>query len=206
MQPVFVPTLVPKGTLKSMAKRMHKHPSGQHLTLAQCQEVLARTFGHASWHALQSYQRPDRSGDLLRDPQQRTVFYAILLYTLEAGIPLQGSVKLMKTAAQRLERWDWNDLTQALGQDLQAGMDAAEALSRRVEPFSSVEAFLLKQGNKGNGLISALQETKALSEQEVKNRQDHIEHVHNQLQNASTNLQLQRLSAKTTRGLLGGVA
>lgn len=167
MTAVFDPTLVPKGTLKTMAKRMHKHPDGQHLTLAQCQELLAQTFGHTSWHALQHFQRPDRSGHLLAHAPQRSLFYATLLQFLEAGVGVTEGLALVKTAAQRLERWEWADLAQRMMDDWEAGKDTGEALSMRVLPYSSMEAFLLKQSSRSEGLIAALRETKALSDQSL---------------------------------------
>jgi len=169
----FDPTLVPKGTLKAMAKRMHKHPDGQHLTLAQCQEVLARTFGHASWHALQAYKRPDRSQQLLSDPKQRTMFYSTLHVFLSAGVDILQGLSVLEKAGKRLERWDWADLARELLEDLDQGTRTGQALSAKVQPFAPLEAFLLKQSERGyEGLCATLQETLTLSRRAEEARGD----------------------------------
>lgn len=174
MTSLFDPLLVPKGTLKTLAKRMKKHPQGQHLSLAQCQEVMARTFGHASWHALQSYERPDRSGLLLGNTQQRLTFYSILQDSLEAGIALVESLECIQKAAQRTQQWGWMDTAELFLNDLKSNVSMEESFYQRISPYAPIEAFLIKQGARTNGLLSGFQEAIRLhkkSDREAMERQ-----------------------------------
>lgn len=158
MTSLFDPLLVPKGTLKTLAKRMKKHPQGQRLSLAQCQEVMARTFGHASWHALQSYQRPNRSGQLLGDEHQRLAFYSILQCALEAYIPLRDSLQAIQKAAQRTQQWGWMDTAELFLNDLKANVSVEVSFYQHISPYAPIEAFLIKQGSRTNGLLSGFEE------------------------------------------------
>lgn len=160
--PTFDPTSVPQATLKTMAKRMHRHPQAHGLSLSQCQEVLARTFGHAHWHALSTHARPDRSAELLSDPHQRRVLYDTLRLGLDGRRPIGEILDSVRTCAQRAGRAGWVDLVDALKRATQDGTAAfapfgfSAALAVQVQPFSPIEAMLLRSATLANTIDEGL--------------------------------------------------
>ncbi len=141
----FDATLVPIGTLKSMAKRMKKHPQAAHLSLSECQEVLAKTFGHASWHAAQHFQRPDQTQEALNNPADRALLYKHIGMSQKAGVPAMTHLERLLEAFALARRWPLYDLINSLLADaMENEGNVIQALGKRLRPIAPIESFLVR--------------------------------------------------------------
>ena len=161
----FDPTLVPKATLKTMAKRMHNDECLAGLSLSKCQEILAKTFGHGSWHAL-SRPRPSRTAEAAADPSVRILLYELMLQCSESAVDIGASMEWIGHVAAMGGKVLLRDLAHDIHRGMQEGLPLAQAMDRCFDGHGSAEVFLVSQSEKTMGIHEGLRVARELAEQE----------------------------------------
>jgi hypothetical protein len=163
----FDPTRVPAGTLQGMAKRLSKHPSMASVPLSKCQEILAQTFGHASFHALKTHQPANRAVEGFRDVTTRVQFYALLEEALRMGVDAMKALIWIEELARRGGRWPLADLAQACSQSLVKGLTLAQSLEALGTEAHAPECFLIARLEEQGDWAGGLKEARSMAEQEA---------------------------------------
>lgn len=154
----FNPTLVPKSTLKTLAKRLGSHPALANSSASQRQEIIARTFGHSSWYTLCQAGRPATQATAA-DPNQRARLYRWLGECLGAGGNVLHAARWIAEAAEKAGDTSLRELAQALAEKIEEAGRAAEAFEEVIGPHAPIEAFLVGAGERQGTLALALSET-----------------------------------------------
>lgn len=162
----FNPTSVPKGTLKALAKRLGSHPTLAKATTSQRQEIIARTFGHSSWHALCRATQP-RIDMIAADPRQRARLYFWLGECLKARIDIALATRLI---ARTTEKWgdpELRDLALSLLEKMKEGRKASEAFDEVIGPHAPMESFVIGAGEPLGKLQSAFDEAHRMAQDQL---------------------------------------
>lgn len=163
----FDPTRVPAGTLQGMARRLSKHPALPDVPLSKCQEILAQTFGHTSFHALKTHQPASRAVEGFRDVTTRIRFYTMLEEPLRARVDLMSSLAWIEELARRGGRWPLGDLAQACRQTLANGLTLAQSLEALGTEAHAPECFIIARFEEQGDLAEGVKEARILAEQEA---------------------------------------
>lgn len=161
----FDPTRVPAGTLQGMAKRLSKHPSMASVPLSKCQEILAQTFGHASFHALKTHQPANRAVEGFQDVTTRIRFYTMLEESLRAHVDLMSSLAWIEELARRGGQWPLADLTRACSRTLFQGLTLAQSLEALGTEAHAPECFIVARFEEQGDLAEGVKEARFLAEQ-----------------------------------------
>ena len=169
----FDPTLVPRGTLKTMAKRMHNHPKLDDLGLSKCQEILAKTFGHDSWHAL-SKPKPSRAGQAAGSIRDRVLIYELLIMCLESKLDAVTAMDWIGVVAAKGVNIPLRDLTGKIIQSMKQGKSLGQAFHENFEGHGRAEVFVVQQSEISGTILYGLREACNFARQE-ENITDHAE-------------------------------
>lgn len=146
MSTPFVPQQVPASTVQDMAKRLSKHPMMAKVTLSRCQEVMARTFGHASFHAL---KQPKDHEELARQAvgnlAVRLRFYELMHRCARWKMDNHQALLKVGELARRTGQWPLAALCQALVDRLSKGQVLGDCLEELGGPGLGVEVFLMNR-------------------------------------------------------------
>lgn len=163
----FCPTRVPAGTLQDMAKRLSKHPQMKDVPLSKCQEILAQTFGHASFHALKTRQPASRAAEGFRDVATRLRFYTMLEEPLRAHVDLVSALTWIEELSRRGGQWPLADLSRACQESIGSGLTLAQSLEALGTDAQAPEYFLLARWEEQGDLAGGVKEARILAEQEA---------------------------------------
>lgn len=151
---VFDTTCTPTSVLKTLAKRLRKHPYGAALTSTEALEVMARTFGHDSWH--QATHRPDGLAFMgaLSSKAWRDRFYTHMEHCLEAGLGVHQGLESIAEAAQWTGDHALQSLCDHLAQHYVAHGDIRTRLEQLIQPHSRMESVVLRTGFSSEPLLT----------------------------------------------------
>lgn len=161
----FDPTQVPAGTLQKLAKRLAKHPASQGVSLSVCQEVMAQTFGHTSFHALKHKKTVCRASEALADPGTRAFFYERMSTVLLGYMSLPQGLDLLKDLATRGSRWPLRDLCARILEGMRAGQTFGQAFEQVAGSSIPSEVFLITTLQEVGSLSEAMSECLLLARQ-----------------------------------------
>lgn len=158
----FHPTLVPKSTLKSLAKRLKAHPTFTTTSTSQRQDIMAKTFGHLNWHSL-CQSVPAKAPAAASLPRERARLYQWLGEFSEAKVSLDQSLGAIANAAQQGGLIDLKNLSQLLLDQVNQGASLSDTLETIIAPFAPLEAFLIGSAEKGGNLTPAFREARKIA-------------------------------------------
>lgn len=139
----FNPQAVPAGIVQDMAKRLSKCPEMKGVPLSKCQEIMAKTFGHASFHSLKSRAQFSRAQEGLMDPGVRIVLYTLLARAAQASVDSFSALDWIGEIAAEGGQWPLRDLTTACRALMQEGLSFGSALQKLMGGQLTHELFLL---------------------------------------------------------------
>lgn len=167
----FDPTRVPAGTVQDMAKRLSKHPSIAGVSLSKCQEIMARTFGHASFHALKKVKKPNLARQALDHTRTRILLYTLMGSCLDARVDPLTSLGWIEEIGRRGNHWALADLAAACRQACQAGSQFSGALQSIGSTQMGPECFLIARFEDMGCLAEGVKEAMSYA-QEAGHQQD----------------------------------
>ena len=161
----FIPTSVPAGTIQDMAKRLSKHPDMKGVPLSKCQEIMARTFGHASFHDLKQRKPPNPLDYALHDAGAgtRALLYTFLADQLEAKIPVYYALQDIEASARRAGQHPLAALIQALVVKIKDGHSLGDSLWQLGGDAVGEEAFLLETMERGGFIVEVVRKCEKIA-------------------------------------------
>lgn len=139
----FNPQAVPAGIVQDMAKRLSKCSEMKDVPLSKCQEIMARTFGHANFHELKNRAPFSRAKEGLMDPAVRVLFYTLLGRTDQGGVATFSGLDWIAGVAAQGGQWPLHDLASASKAMMLDGLSLGSSLEKLMDGQLTDELFLL---------------------------------------------------------------
>lgn len=162
----FEPTLVPAGTVLGLAKKLSKHPQFDDVPLSKCQEIMARTFGHANLHQMMQYKGKTREQLAIDDPSKRQMFYDMALTFFQASFSVAETMTAIEEFCAMAGLVEVRDLAKKIIEDQGKGHSFSYSMDQLLVQHQD-EALIIRTMEPAGKLGRAMEKCKTLTQTEM---------------------------------------